>query len=225
MQQAVLLDVLDERHLVPVAVVAVVDAVVDNLKRLGYLNDEQFARDRAAEQATHYIAAAFIGRDHTIHDQESTGTYVVGYHAQGGVRGIADTGDVRGMGRCVVVASHDLGEGLIEAMSLAFAILGDPRARVQDAVVLWADPETRTEAAHADATVKLYESGILPWQITMERLGFGPTEIARARQMKQREALELGFGADLDEDDAPLPGLPEREPPAEYRPQSRCGML
>ena len=30
---------------------AVIDAVIQNLKRLGYLNDEQFARDRAAEQA------------------------------------------------------------------------------------------------------------------------------------------------------------------------------
>lgn len=93
-----------------------------------------------------------------------------------------------------------LGEGLIEAMRLSFAILGDPRADVQDAVVLWDDPETRTEAAHADATVKKYESGILPWQMTMEALGYSPTEIARARKMKQREALELGFGADIEDD-------------------------
>lgn len=93
------------------------------------------------------------------------------------------------------------GEGLIEMMGLAFAILGDPRADVTDAVVIWADPETRTEAAHADATVKKYQAGILPWQMTMEALGYGPTEIKRARVMKQREALELGFGADLEDED------------------------
>lgn len=95
------------------------------------------------------------------------------------------------------------GEGLIEVMSLAFRILDDPRADVTDAVVLWADPETRTEAAHADATVKKFQAGILPWQMTMEALGYGPTEIARARKMKQRETLELGFGADI-EDEADL---------------------
>lgn len=93
-----------------------------------------------------------------------------------------------------------LGDGILEAMSLAFAILGDERATVQDAVLLWDDPETRTEAAHADAVVKKYESGILPWQIVVEELGHTPPEIARMRRMKQREALELGFGADLDED-------------------------
>lgn len=94
-----------------------------------------------------------------------------------------------------------LGEGLVEAMSLSFAVLDDPRAKVDDAVVLWADPETRTEAAHADATVKKFQAGILPWQMTMEALGYSPTEIDRARDMKQREALEFGFGADLEDEE------------------------
>lgn len=93
-----------------------------------------------------------------------------------------------------------LGDGILEAMSLAFAILGDDRANVQDAVLLWSDPETRTEAAHADAVVKKFESRIIPWQITVEDLGYSPPEIDRMRKMRQREALEFGFGADLDED-------------------------
>jgi hypothetical protein len=92
-----------------------------------------------------------------------------------------------------------LGEGILEAMSLAFAILGDERANVQDAVLLWADPETRTEAAHADAVVKKYQSNIIPWQVTVEDLGYSPPEIDRMRKMRQREALEFGFGAEFDD--------------------------
>lgn len=93
-----------------------------------------------------------------------------------------------------------LGEGIVEAMSLAFRVMGDPRGDVTDAVVLWADPETRTEAAHADAVVKKHEAGIIPWQVTVEDLGYSPTEIDRMRRMRQREALEFGFGADLEDD-------------------------
>ena len=92
------------------------------------------------------------------------------------------------------------GEGIVEAMSLAFRIMGDPRGTVQDAVVLWADPETRTEAAHADAVVKKYEARIIPWQVTVEDLGYSPTEIARMRRMRQRETLEFGLGVELDDD-------------------------
>jgi hypothetical protein len=91
-----------------------------------------------------------------------------------------------------------LGDGILEAMSLAFRITGDVRGDVQDAVLLWADPETRTEAAHADAVVKKYQAKILPWQVVVEELGHTPPEIARMRKMIQREALEFGFGADLD---------------------------
>ena len=93
------------------------------------------------------------------------------------------------------------GEGIVEAMSLAFRIMGDPRGNIQDAVVLWADPETRTEAAHADAVVKKFEARIIPWQVTVEDLGYSPTEIARMRRMRQRETLEFGLGVELEDDD------------------------
>lgn len=82
-----------------------------------------------------------------------------------------------------------------EAMRLAFRMKGDlDRGRAMDAETIWADPETRTEAEHVDATLKL--RGLLSDETLMERLGMSPTEIQRELARKEAEALRSGI-ADL----------------------------
>lgn len=47
-----------------------------------------------------------------------------------------------------------------------------------DVRVQWADPSTRSEAAAADATVKLVQAGILPVDYALKRLGYSQEAIA-----------------------------------------------
>jgi hypothetical protein len=77
-------------------------------------------------------------------------------------------------------ASVDHGESLEEVDRLAFVLLGDAkRADVIDAEIIWRNPEFRSDAALADATVKLYQAGLLSRQQAQERIGMTPQEIAR----------------------------------------------
>jgi hypothetical protein len=76
------------------------------------------------------------------------------------------------------------GEAWEEVMRLCGMIIKDPTlAGAQAAEVIWGDPETRTEAEHVDATVKLLALN-LPDEFLWERLGLSPTEIARAKAMQ-----------------------------------------
>ena len=59
------------------------------------------------------------------------------------------------------------------------------RARVQ-----WADPATRSVAADADATVKLYQSGLLPAGYALARLGYSEDDIAQIDRARRAEALD-----------------------------------
>jgi hypothetical protein len=61
-------------------------------------------------------------------------------------------------------------------------------AQAADAEVIWADPESRTEAEHTDAMVKLRALD-LPATFLWERLGLTPQEIDRARALQADEAL------------------------------------
>jgi hypothetical protein len=60
--------------------------------------------------------------------------------------------------------------------------------------VIWQDPESRTEAEHVDAMVKLMALD-LPPEFIWERLGLTPTEIARARAMQADSALFSALAA------------------------------
>lgn len=55
----------------------------------------------------------------------------------------------------------------------------------------WADPTTRSEAALADAAVKLYASGLLPASHTLKRLGYSEDEITEIRAARRAEALDV----------------------------------
>lgn len=70
------------------------------------------------------------------------------------------------------------GEAWEETLRVAFAYKGDPRAGRDDAEVIWADPETRTEGERVDALVKLRAIG-LPLEVVWEKWGASPQEIER----------------------------------------------
>ena len=80
------------------------------------------------------------------------------------------------------------GEGWEEVVRLAFTALGDARGEIVDSEVNWADPESRTEAEHVDALVKMGSLGV-PQEILWERWGATPTEIARWKTIAAEDAL------------------------------------
>lgn len=82
------------------------------------------------------------------------------------------------------------GEAWEETLRLAFLVVGDrARASVMDAETIWADPESRTEGEHIDATIKLQALGV-PQEALWERAGFTPQQIQRFRGMIREAALE-----------------------------------
>lgn len=89
------------------------------------------------------------------------------------------------------------GESWEEVMRLAFAALGDARQNVTDSEVVWADPESRTEAEHVDALVKMSSLGV-PNEALWERYGATPQEIARWKA----QAAEAELLAPLTDGDA-----------------------
>jgi len=83
------------------------------------------------------------------------------------------------------------GEGWEEVMRLSFLVIGDRRrASVTDSEVIWRDPESRSEAQHMDAVIKLKLLNI-PDEILWERAGMSPQEIGRM-QLLRAEAVASG---------------------------------
>lgn len=74
------------------------------------------------------------------------------------------------------------GEGWEDVVRLAFDVLGDDRSRVVDSETLWKDPESRTEAEHVDALLKLKSLGV-PEEQLWEDAGYTPQQIARFREI------------------------------------------
>lgn len=108
------------------------------------------------------------------------------------------------------------GESWEEVMRFAFAIEGD-RDKANDfkAEVIWGDPESRTESEHVDAVSKKMALGV-PVQQLWEDLGYGPTQIARFRAMRQQDVLDqsglaLQLANALDGAGRAAPVLPEGE--------------
>lgn len=82
------------------------------------------------------------------------------------------------------------GEAWEEVIRLAFAVVGDPRSKADDAETLWADPESRTEGEHVDALLKLSALGV-PQQQLWEDAGYSPQQIARFRTMAAEDSLRV----------------------------------
>jgi Phage portal protein, SPP1 Gp6-like len=99
-------------------------------------------------------------------------------------------------------------EGWEEMIRLSFRVLGDPRADFVGAETIWADPESRTEGEHVDATLKKKALDV-PIQQLWEDLGYSPQQIGRFREMLAEQA----FLAALAAPPAPEPGPPPPEVP------------
>jgi hypothetical protein len=81
------------------------------------------------------------------------------------------------------------GEAHEEAIRLGFAVEDDPRADAFMSELIWADPESRSEAEHTDAIVKMAKLGV-PNEALWERWGATPQEIARWRKLAAVQKAE-----------------------------------
>lgn len=87
------------------------------------------------------------------------------------------------------------GESWEEVIRLAGLITNDKvLAQAESAEVIWSDPETRTEAEHVDAIVKMKALN-LPDEFLWEKWGLTPTEISRAKAMQADRELVDGVAA------------------------------
>jgi hypothetical protein len=66
----------------------------------------------------------------------------------------------------------------------------DPDPKLRGLEAMWRDAGTPTKAQAADATVKLYQSGLVDWETAQEDLGRTPAQI---EQMKTRRQADLTF--------------------------------
>ncbi len=98
------------------------------------------------------------------------------------------------------------GESWEETMRLAGQIAGvDKLAGADGAEIVWADPESRTEAQHVDSVLKQKDLGV-PEEILWEKLGYSPQEIARIKAIKAAEDLFAPVPAELTEPAVPPAG-------------------
>jgi hypothetical protein len=89
------------------------------------------------------------------------------------------------------VKSHHavLGDDHVETLSLGLMIEGEAEKAHQPATFLWENPEIRSDAQLADATLKLKD--VLPWRMQMEYLGYSDQEIRRAETLRATDTFSL----------------------------------
>lgn len=90
----------------------------------------------------------------------------------------------------------EYGEPYEETMSLAFAVMDDPRSQIRDSEVIWADPETRTESEHVDALMKLRGLNVPIEQLWLDA-GYTPPQIEQFKDLLRQEALLQGMSAPI----------------------------
>lgn len=67
-------------------------------------------------------------------------------------------------------------------MRLAQVAMGDTGRT--DGETMWAEMETRNDAARTDAVTKQVEAGLIPPDFALEQLGYSQQEIARIKAMR-----------------------------------------
>lgn len=82
------------------------------------------------------------------------------------------------------------GEGWEETMRVALIAAGQQAKARTDGETIWADPETRNEAARTDSILKQYQAGLLPDEFALEELGYSQQQIERMRAMRAAERGE-----------------------------------
>jgi SPP1 Gp6-like portal protein len=100
-------------------------------------------------------------------------------------------------------------EGWEELIRLGFRVLGDDRANYRMAETIWADPESRSEGEHTDATLKK-KSLDVPIQQLWEDLGYSPQQINRFREMLAEQAFLAALAAPVVPEPQPAPVPPAR---------------
>lgn len=80
-----------------------------------------------------------------------------------------------------------------EVMRLAGLVVSNPAlAAAHNAEVLWRFPESRSEATLSQAALVRQQCGV-PWQATMEYLGYSPQEIERMYELRKRDMAEAAL--------------------------------
>lgn len=144
----------------------------------------QFGQWDAADMGPHLAAV-----EAEIHALAATTKTPVHYLAAEFSNVSADAIRAAEAGLVKKVRAHQriFGEAWEEVIRLALSLLKDPRQADQSSFVEWADPETRTVAELADATVKL--APYLPKDETWRRLGYSPQERSRFASEAALEAF------------------------------------
>jgi len=88
-----------------------------------------------------------------------------------------------------------LGEGWEETMRVALVAAGQASKARTDGETIWADPETRNEAARTDSILKQYQAGLLPDEFALEELGYSQQQIERIRAMRAAAPAPVRTGA------------------------------
>lgn len=88
--------------------------------------------------------------------------------------------------------SKSFGEGLEQAMRIAFAWMDDDRSKDMSAEIKWAPFESRSESEYVDSLVKKLALGV-PKEQLWEDAGYSPQQIARFKSM----LLEEGVRTDI----------------------------
>lgn len=84
---------------------------------------------------------------------------------------------------------RSMGQSWEQVIKLCFLVQGDgSKFKTVDCETLWADPESRSRAELADAVLKESTIGV-PYTLLMERLGYTPQQIERAKIERQQEQL------------------------------------
>lgn len=98
------------------------------------------------------------------------------------------------------------GEGWEETMRVALLAAGQASKARTDGETIWADPETRNEAARTDSILKQYAAGLLPDEVAWEELGYSPQQIERMKALREQEKAAASA--------APAPAAPTQAPGA-----------
>lgn len=92
------------------------------------------------------------------------------------------------------------GEAWEEVIRLGLQVIGSPKGQVTTSETIWADPESRSEAQHTDAVIKMKTLNV-PDEILWEKAGFSPTEIDRMKTMRAAQPapapVAIDTGADV----------------------------
>ena len=97
------------------------------------------------------------------------------------------------------------GEGWEETMRVALIAAGQGSKARTDGETIWADPETRNEAARTDSILKQYDAGLLPDEFALEELGYSQQQIERISGIRAQERADREAEAAAEPPEPPDP--------------------